>query len=519
MNNENINNYIDNIKNFEYKDNFNNLKKIIYEFFLKIVDSLFNGEYYIFYILISIILIFYLLYYFIYDILSYSVLFNKDDLTISESKNDYNTPYEILYNNLSINEEKNLNKKYNYNSLISFNKYSQLFFIIITFIVLSKFYFLVYRKIDGNKANENHNTVYNYITRNLIEKKDNEKIFSKTNFENTIKNPIELLLKYLFIIILILLIPVFLFILLFISLNNMPSLYNILYYILAIFIFLVLLSIIAYIFNIKNNSNFSNIYIDFITKFIFFIPCLIVVLFEKLKDDLKLTPGIVYLMFIFEMILVSLLFILPSIYKYILNLYSNNLINEPIYLNNKTELGIYQDADKYNNEDNIISIYKNYIKFYIKKNKFEHKYKDKYSIRFNLYIDPKSINNNIKEEVNILNYSNLPQIVFNNKKQQIIVYSQINENNVTKKLKIAIINDFKYQKWLNFYINYNNNIIDIFLDNKLIESRKNIVPNFNDNKIIIGEEKGIYGSIKNVKYGEYNIPYDNIEFINNLVNK
>ncbi len=27
MNNENVNNYIDNIKNFEYRDNFNNLKK------------------------------------------------------------------------------------------------------------------------------------------------------------------------------------------------------------------------------------------------------------------------------------------------------------------------------------------------------------------------------------------------------------------------------------------------------------------------------------------------------------
>ena len=287
----------------------------------------------------------------------------------------------------------------------------------------------------------------------------------------------------------------------------------------AIYIFFVLLSIIAYIFNIKNDSESNNIYIDFIKNFIFFIPCLIVILFEKLKDDLKLTPSIVYLMFIFEMILVSLLFILPSIYKYILDLYSNNLINEPIYLNYKTELGIYQDADKYNNEDNIISIYKNYIKFYIKKNKFEHKYKDKYSISFYLYIDPNSINNNIKEEVNILNYSNLPQIVFNNKKQQIIIYSQINENNVIKKIKIAIINNFKYQKWLNFYINYNNNIVDIFLDNKLIESRKNVVPDFNDNKIIIGEENGIYGSIKNIKYGEYNIPYDNLEFINNLVNK
>lgn len=516
MNNENIENinkYINNIKEFDYYENFNNIKKIIYEFFLSLINSLYNGKYFIFYILITIIIIFHLLYYFVYDIISYKILFDKNDLSLTKNHNDYNTPYDILYNNISINNKE----KYNYNSLISFNKYSQLFFIIITFIAISKFYFLVYRKIDGNK--ENHNTIYNNITRNLIEIKNNQKSFSKINYEKTIKNPIEILLKYLFLLIIILIIPVLIFVILFVSLNNFPSLYNILYYILAIFIILVLLAIIAYIFSIKNDSKSSNIYIDFIKNFIFFIPCLIVVLFEKLKNDLKLTPGIVYLMFIFEMILVTLLFILPSIYKHILNLYTNNLINEPIYLNYRTELGTYQDADKYNNEDNVISIYKDYINLYIKKNKFEHKYKDKYSLSFYLYIDPKSINNNFKEEVNILNYSNLPQIVFNTKKQNIIIYSEIRKNKITKKIKIAVINNFKYQKWLNFYINYNNNVIDIFLDNKLIESRKNVPPNFNDNKIIIGEDKGIYGSIKNVKYGNYNIPYDNLEFINNLVNK
>ena len=516
MNNENIENinkYINNIKEFDYYENFNNIKKIIYEFFLSLINSLYNGKYFIFYILITIIIIFYLLYYFVYDIISYKILFDKNDLSITKNNNDYNTPYDILYNNKSINNKE----KYNYNSLISFNKYTQIFFIVISFITLSKFYFLVYRKIDSNKSN--HNTVYNDITRNLIEIKNNQKSFSKINYEKTIKNPIDLLLKYLFLLIIILAIPVLIFVILFVSLNNFPSLYNILYYILAIFIILVLLAIIAYIFNIKNDSKTSNIYIDFIKKFIFFIPCLLVVLFEKLKNDLKLTPGIVYLMFIFEMILVTLLFILPSIYKYILNLYTNNLINEPIYLNYKTELGIYQDADKYNNEDNVISIYKDYINFYIKKNKFDHKYRDKYSLSFYLYIDPKSINNNFKEEVNILNYSNLPEIVFNTKKQHIIIYSQTQENKIIKRIKIAVINNFKYQKWLKFYINYNNNIIDIFLDNKLIESRKNVVPDFNDNTIIIGEVKGIYGSIKNVKYGDYNIPYDNLEFINNLVNK
>lgn len=513
---DNINKYIDNIKEFEFYKNYNNTKEIIYEFFLTMINSLFNGKYFIYYILISIILIFYLIYYFVYNILSYKVLFNKDD--IKNDLNDYSISYDILYKNLSINESNDSsNNIYNYKSLISFNKYSQLFFIALFFIALSKFYFLVYRKIDGN--NPNHNTVYNYITRNLIENKNNKKTFSKTNYDKTIKNPIEILLKYLFMIILILSIPIFIFILLFVTLNNVPSLYNILYYVLAIFIILMLLAIIAYIFNINNDSKSSNIYIAFIKNFIFFIPCLLVVLFEKLKNDLQLTPGIVYIMLIIEMILVSLIFILPSIYKYILNLYTNNLINEPIYLNLETELGIYQDADKYKNENNIISIYKNYINIYINKNKFENKYKDKYSLSFYLYIDPKSINNNIKEEVNILNYSNLPQIVYNNKKQQIIIYSQIKVNNVTKKVKIAIINDFKYQKWLNFYINYNNNIIDIFLDNKLIESRKNVAPDYNDTTIIIGEEKGIYGSIKNVKFGEYNIPYDNLEFINNLVNK
>ena len=410
MNNENVNKYINNIKDFDYSGTYDSTTKQIYDYYLTLINSFFNGKYFIFYILISIILIFYLLYYFIYEIISYKILFDKDDLDKANESKEFNISYDILYKKLLTREQNNPIKKYNYNNLIQFNKYSQLVFIVFFSIILSIFYFLVYRKIDTNQAN--HKTVYNYMTRNLIENNGNDKKFSKTNFNNTIKNPIDLLLKYLFMIMLLLFIPAIIFVILFITLNNNPSLFNILYYVLAIFIIFVLLAIIAYIFNINtssNSSNSSNIYMLFIKKLFFFIPCIIVVLFEKLKNDLQLTPGVVYLMFIVEMILISLLFILPSIYKYILNLYTNKLLDEPIYLNYKTELGIYQDSDKYKNEDSIYSIYKNYIKLYIKKNNFEHEFKDKYSISFYLYIDPKSINNNIKEEVNILNYSNLPQ--------------------------------------------------------------------------------------------------------------
>ena len=92
-------------------------------------------------------------------------------------------------------------------------------------------------------------------------------------------------------------------------------------------------------------------------------------------------------------------------------------------------------------------------------------------------------------------------------------------------IKNLIIINLKYQKWLNFIINYDNNIIDIFIDGKLVASKKHI-PDFHENeKISIGDIKnkldknGIHGGIKDIYYFSQPKQLNNIEFLYNLTKK
>ena len=59
---------------------------------------------------------------------------------------------------------------------------------------------------------------------------------------------------------------------------------------------------------------------------IFFIPCLLIIGIENLKDDLKLTPKSIYLLFILELVLICLFFFIPVLFKYFANLNKHNLL-------------------------------------------------------------------------------------------------------------------------------------------------------------------------------------------------
>ena len=76
--------------------------------------------------------------------------------------------------------------------------------------------------------------------------------------------------------------------------------------------------------------------------------------------------------------------------------------------------------------------------------------------------------------------------------------------------------DVKHQKWLYFVINYENNIIDVFIDGKLVGSKDNVTPYFKGDNVTIGEKDGIYGSIKEIYYYDKIKTPDSIEFLYNL---
>ena len=57
--------------------------------------------------------------------------------------------------------------------------------------------------------------------------------------------------------------------------------------------------------------------------------------------------------------------------------------------------------------------------------------------------------------------------------------------------------------------------MDVFINSHLVATQKNIIPHMNYDKIIVGENNGIHGGIKDVYFNNYNKPVykiDNSDF-------
>ena len=60
--------------------------------------------------------------------------------------------------------------------------------------------------------------------------------------------------------------------------------------------------------------------------------------------------------------------------------------------------------------------------------------------------------------------------------------------------------DIEFQKWNFLFINYDGGTLDVFLNNELVSTTKSIVPYMTHNSTFIGEENGLNGGIKNIRY-------------------
>ena len=495
---------------------------IIKNFFIMLLDTFFNGNKFKRNILIVLVVFLLLYYYIIYD---YN-LFNLKD-----------------------------------------NKFSYILSLSVLTITLTIFYFLFHRNqykeddsVSDKIYSETKNKLYNEIEKDG--KKDYE--FDKTNIQKTLLVPILNILKYFFSYVFILLIPVIVLAIIFYILQNFQNSFNILNNILGLTIFITTLAIIAKLLKINNDSNDSGdsclklinkennsilnkleLIICIIKNFIFFIPCLLIVFIDKLKNDLKLTHPTLFILLLLEILLVSMVFFIPMLYKFIIQLNGNDLLGGegPFYLNEYKVIGTYQELyGQYNdNKKNDTSYYNFNLPFSDEKYNLQTIFNGgpsrlklgdySYSISFYLYLNPQPNNTSIayNEETTLFNYSNKPIILYNGKTNQLIIRSKTlrNENDQIDtifKTNDPKFNNFnlKYQKWLNFIINYNNNIIDIFIDGKLVASKKHI-PDFHGNeKISIGDIKnklnknGIHGGIKDIYYFSQPQQVNNIEFLYNL---
>jgi hypothetical protein len=170
----------------------------------------------------------------------------------------------------------------------------------------------------------------------------------------------------------------------------------------------------------------------------------------------------------------------------------------------------------FKDENSSYNIKTEYHSSVISKEKFPYSYT--YSLSFYIYLNTQPENTSIAytKDTILFNYAYKPVIYYNGKSQKIIIKSRTISNRGDQLDTIYELANPKFQKWLFFVINYDNNIIDVFVDGKLVGSKENVSPYFKGDNITIGENDGIHGSIKQIYYYDKIKTPSTIELLYNL---
>lgn len=258
-----------------------------------------------------------------------------------------------------------------------------------------------------------------------------------------------------------------------------------------------------------NNPNYR-----FIKNLIFFIPCLLIDVIENIGNFFGSTPKIGYILLLLTIILVIAILKLPNILNKLFK--SNNLLLKgPIYLNNKKEIGVFQEftrnnIPKINNFNKNLRVNQYELDIELQRHNENNPFSYNYELESEIYINPQPSNTSFayNEFTNLLNYGNKPKIEYLGKENKIKISCQTDKNKsqVIYESKITNNSAFRLQRWNHVKIKYDGANMDVFINSHLVGTQRNIIPHMNHDKVIIGENNGIHGGIKNVYFYTHNKP-------------
>ena len=154
------------------------------------------------------------------------------------------------------------------------------------------------------------------------------------------------------------------------------------------------------------------------------------------------------------------------------------LLREPVYLNNKKNIGGFQD-------------------FNVDKIELEYNYNYSISCWFFIRANAPNYKKSYNKYSTVLSYGDKPKIMFNPELNKLKI---LMNNGLNKKPIEYIIDGPPLQKWNNVVINYDGGNLDIFMNSKLVRSFPSVVPYMSFDQLDVGEDKGLGGGICNVVY-------------------
>ena len=245
-------------------------------------------------------------------------------------------------------------------------------------------------------------------------------------------------------------------------------------------------------------------------KMLIYVPCLFLDSVDFFKTELKLAQKqwTYVIIFIIEIILVALLFILPKAFDAVINHNGEVILDSVLPLNVTSKALQVTTTDSNNVETKSLtpSLADN-----TKNGKPIYNYG--ISAWFYIHQEPLNTNNNYTHSggVSILDFSKLPTINYDasNNLLNITVSGATIPQSSQPKSQIPL------QRWNHLFINFNNSgIMDVFLNNHLETSVPNVIPTL-PTSLTVGSASGIYGQACNVVYYRNVLGSDGISWIYN----
>jgi hypothetical protein len=248
-------------------------------------------------------------------------------------------------------------------------------------------------------------------------------------------------------------------------------------------------------------------YSRFITELIFFIPCMFIDFVEYIKQQFKITPSSVYILFIIEILLVLLYIYLPKVVSKYIKTKSTILLQNPVYLN-KEILVANSSITELINKDALDQI------------TTTKQYRTNYSISFWTIINTHSTSNiSSVQQNNIFKYGHIDSNNNKNYKPYVSYVVDKTGDNYIFKFSNSETSTYKIslptQKWHNFVFNYNNSRVDLFINGKLEKTYQfsDDLPVYSSaDQFIAGNENGLDGAICNIQY--FTVPLTNTDIAN-----
>jgi hypothetical protein len=260
----------------------------------------------------------------------------------------------------------------------------------------------------------------------------------------------------------------------------------------------------------------------FLVNFLFYIPCLLSDGLEYLLQQYRITPNIVFVLLIIEVILALGYVYIPIIIHKSIKKTAIVLQNKPVYLDKEKNVGNIENLVFKPISDKIL---------HIDMDNIDKLYRRNYSINMWVFLNIQpSSSLAYANETTIFNYNNHPRITHKNKSNNdrtknrnvyTFYFSNTqdgdnvtNESN-TSKYEINIPD----QKWNFLSFNYFESKVDLYINGNLERTFyfTNNIPDYSSNDtVLLGSDGGVTGAICNVTYSKAPLSSEQIATMYNI---